>query len=62
MVLQVEDFARGKGAVVAFLKTVDAKPFYEKLGYQVFGFLGDRPIGTRLYHMKKRLNGRVGQG
>ena len=56
LVQQIESFARAKGAVIAFLKTVDAKPFYESLGYEVFGVLEDRPIGTLLYHMKKRLD------
>lgn len=56
LVCAVEAFARGKGAVVAFLKTVDAKKFYESLGYTVFGELEDRPIGTVLYHLKKRLD------
>jgi len=50
-----EDYARDNAAVVAFLKTVDAKAFYEKMGYQVYGVLEDRPIGTVLYHLKKRL-------
>lgn len=53
---RVEDFGRAHGAVVAFLKTVGARAFYERLGYQVYGVLEDRPIGTLLYHMKKRLD------
>lgn len=50
--------AHGKehGAVIAFLKTVDALAFYEKRGYRVYGVLEDRPIGTSLYHLKKRLD------
>ena len=52
----VEHEARGRGAVVAYLKTVMAKEFYEHLGYLVFGVLEDRPIGTVLFHMKKRLD------
>ena len=54
----VEDDARARGAVVAHLKTVMAKEFYERLGYTVFGVLEDRPIGTLLFHMKKRLDDR----
>ena len=53
---EAEDYARGNGAVVAFLKTVDAREFYEKQGYSVYGQLEDRPIGSVLYHMKKRLD------
>ena len=33
-----------------------SKEFYEKLGYSIYGVLEDRPIGTLLYHMKKRLS------
>jgi GNAT superfamily N-acetyltransferase len=53
---EAEDFARQMGAVVAFLKTGKARAFYESLGYQVYGILEDRPIGSVLYHMKKRLD------
>ena len=55
LVNTVEKFAREQGAVIAFLKTADATAFYARLGYQVYGVLEDRPIGTVLYHMKKRL-------
>ena len=52
---EVEVQARERGAAIAFLKTVDARKFYESVGYEVFGILEDRPIGTKLFHMKKRL-------
>ena len=52
----VEAEARRRGAVVAYLKTVMARAFYERLGYVVFGVLEDRPIGTELFFMKKRLD------
>lgn len=52
----IEQTARSEGAVIAFLKTFDAKVFYENIGYEVFGVLEDRPIGSKLYHMKKRLD------
>ena len=58
LLMEAEKYAIGNGAVVSFLKTVDAKEFYEKSGYQVYGILEDRPIGTVLYHMKKRLDGK----
>ncbi len=58
LIRRVEDFARDNGAVVAYLKTVDARGFYERCGYEVYGTLEDRPIGTVLYHMKKRLRPR----
>jgi len=50
-----ERYGVDHGAGIAFLKTVDAKEFYEKHGYVVYGELEDRPIGTVLFHMKKRL-------
>lgn len=53
---RAEAFARHRGAVVSYLRTVDARPFYERIGYRVYGVLEDRPIGTVLYHMKKRLD------
>jgi GNAT superfamily N-acetyltransferase len=53
---RVEAFACRRGAVIAYLRTVDARRFYETLGYVVYGTLEDRPIGTVLYHMKKRLD------
>ena len=52
---EAEKFAVKNGAVVAYLKTVMAKEFYESVGYSVYGVLEDRPIGTLLYHMKKKL-------
>lgn len=52
----IEKTARSEGTVIAFLKTFDAKEFYESIGYEVFGVLEDRPIGSKLYHMKKRLD------
>ena len=52
---QAEQYGKDNGAVIAFLRTVDAKRFYEKSGYCVYGVLEDRPIGSVLYHMKKRL-------
>ena len=58
LLMEAEKYAIGNGAVVSFLKTVDAKEFYEKSGYQVYGILEDRPIGTFLYHMKTRLDGK----
>lgn len=58
LLARAEDFAHRRGAVVAFLKTVAARRFYERAGYHVYGALEDRPIGTVLYHMKKRLDAR----
>ncbi|NYH11673.1 hypothetical protein [Pseudomonas moraviensis] len=56
---KAEATGTNNGAVVSFLKTVDAKQFYEQHGYEVYGVLEDRPIGTNLYHLKKRLQKNV---
>ena len=56
LVMEAEKYAGTQGSVIAFLKTVEAVPFYESLGYSVYGTLEDRPVGTVLYHMKKRLD------
>ena len=53
---EAETYARENGAVIAFLKTVGATAFYQSRGYRVYGELEDRPIGSVLYHMKKRLD------
>lgn len=55
LLAKAEKFGVENGAVVSYLKTMEAKVFYEKAGYEVYGVLEDRPIGTLLYHMKKRL-------
>lgn len=60
LLAEIETIARSRGAVVGFLKTVSARQFYERNGYEVYGVLEDRPIGSKLYHMKKRLD-RIGQ-
>jgi GNAT superfamily N-acetyltransferase len=56
LLTEAENFARQHHAVIAFLKTVDAVSFYQKEGYEVYGVLEDRPVGTQLFHMKKRLD------
>ena len=57
--LQVaEAEARAKGCRNAFLQTFSfqARPFYERFGYEVFGML-DYPKGHTFYFMKKALIG-----
>lgn len=53
----VEDEASSMGCHIAYLSTYDfqAKDFYLKDGYEVFGILEDCPLGHRLYHLSKRL-------
>ena len=56
---RAEAFARERGLVGVWLDTFDfqARPFYEKLGYRVFGTLPDHPVGGARYFLAKRLDG-----
>ena len=51
--------ARARGCLVAWLDTFDfqARPFYERHGYTVFGELDGLPNGHRRWFMRKRLDG-----
>jgi GNAT superfamily N-acetyltransferase len=53
-----ESHARARGCLGAYLDTFEyqARPFYEKLGYRVFGTLEGYPPGYRQYHLAKRLD------
>ena len=52
-----EDEARALGCQGVFLETLSfqARPFYERYGYEVFAELPDRPAGYTSYFMKKLL-------
>jgi GNAT superfamily N-acetyltransferase len=52
-----EEEARRRGCSLAWLRTYDfqARPFYERHGYAVFGELDGLPNGHRSYLLKKRL-------
>ena len=52
-----ERYAIERGCQGAFLGSFSfqARPLYEKLGYEVFGVLEDHPPGHRLFLLKKRL-------
>ena len=54
---RAEQFARESGCVAVKLDTYEfqAKPFYEKCGYAVFGVLDGYPANTRTYYMHKTL-------
>lgn len=45
------------GCIGAYVDTFEyqARPFYEKLGYELFGALEDYPPGYRQFHLMKRL-------
>ncbi len=53
----VETEARKMGCHLAYLSTYDfqAKDFYLKNGYEIFGVLEDCPKDHKLYHLSKRL-------
>jgi GNAT superfamily N-acetyltransferase len=57
MILALEQAARERGCTHAHLDTFSfqARPFYEKLGYEVFSTLEDYPPGHRRFFMKKVL-------
>ena len=52
-----EDYAVERGCFASTLEThsYQARPFYEKCGYQVFGTLEDHPPGHAKYFMRKQL-------
>jgi len=56
-----ERYAVERGCRAAHLEThsYEARPFYEKLGYQVFAALDDYPPGHAKYFLRKELIGRV---
>ncbi len=56
---RAEDVARELGCTGIHLDTFSfqARPFYERLGYRVFGTIEDHPPGHRRHFMMKRLDG-----
>jgi GNAT superfamily N-acetyltransferase len=59
LMAKAEEFARQRGLIGIWLDTFEfqARPFYEKLGFTVFGTLEDHPRDGRRYFLKKRLDG-----
>lgn len=57
LLLEAESRAKSLGCVGSTLSTYDfqARPFYEKHGYQVFGVLPDNPRGHDRFFMSKAL-------
>jgi GNAT superfamily N-acetyltransferase len=57
LMAEVERYAIGRGAQDAYLETFSfqARPLYEKLGYEVFAQLDDFPPGHTKYFLRKRL-------
>ena len=58
-----ESHARTRGCVGAYLDTFEyqARPFYETLGYTLFGTLDGYPPGYRQYHLAKRFTQKAHQ-
>ena len=54
---RAELYAVERGCTDAYLDTFSfqARPFYEKLGYRVFGTLENHPAGHQRYFMTKQL-------
>lgn len=57
VITALEDAARARGCLHAHLDTFSyqARPFYERLGYELFATLDDYPAGHQRYYLKKRL-------
>ena len=57
LLMETENNAKAKGAIISFLDTFDfqAKGFYLKNGYTIFGILDDFPAGHKRYYLQKRL-------
>ena len=53
---RAEAMARDRGCIGAWLDTFafQARGFYEKLGYSVFGEIPDYPVGGARYFLRKR--------
>jgi GNAT superfamily N-acetyltransferase len=61
---KAEAEAARRGARHAYLDTFDfqARPFYERQGYEIFGILEDYPPGHHRFFLQKRLTGTAGTG
>jgi GNAT superfamily N-acetyltransferase len=56
LMAQAEAIARGHGCIGIWLDTYEfqARRFYEKLGFELFGTLDDHPIGQQRFFLRKR--------
>ncbi len=59
LLAKAEEFAIANGYYAACLETTSfqAREFYAKQGYEIFGELDNFPIGHTMYYMKKMLAG-----
>ncbi len=53
---RAEEIARANDCVGVWLNTSEfqARGFYEKLGFEVFGALDDYPVGQQTFFLRKR--------
>lgn len=58
LIMQIEEFARARGLTGVRMETWEfqARGFYEKLGYTVFGEIANCPPGVTEYHLKKEFD------
>lgn len=58
LLAQAESIARANGCIGVWLDTFEfqARGFYEKLGYEVFGTLDDHPVGQKRFFLRKRFS------
>lgn len=56
LVRRLETWANDRGLIGLWVDTFEfqAKGFYEKQGFSVFGTLEDHPVGSRRYFLQKR--------
>jgi GNAT superfamily N-acetyltransferase len=57
LLTEMEGVAAGRGCTRAHLDTFSyqARPFYERLGYRLFGVLDDYPTGHQRFFLEKTL-------
>jgi GNAT superfamily N-acetyltransferase len=57
LMAQAEEIARANGCMGIWLDTFEfqARGFYERLGFEVFGELEDYPAGQKRFFLRKRL-------
>ncbi|WP_448662331.1 GNAT family N-acetyltransferase [Sphingomonas sp. CJ20] len=57
LMAEAEAIARAQGCVGIWLDTFSfqARGFYEKLGFEVFGAIDDYPVGHQRFFLRKRL-------
>ena len=55
LMIRVENHAIARGCHSAWLTTLQARGFYETVGYELFGMLDNHPTGQKQYFLRKRL-------